>query len=110
MTPMQETPELRCFRSIMGVTSSPRPNFPTYDGSLVAEHLIVWINEIDKYFEYNEVEEYKRVKLSVTRLKGHASLWWDIFQAKRQRKNKPLMKSWDRMVAKMRAKLFPKYY
>ena len=45
----------------------------------------------------------------VTRLKGHASLWWDSVQTKR-RKNKPLIKSWDRMVAKMRDKFLPKYY
>ena len=83
---------------------------PTYDGSLVVEHLIDWISELDKYFEYDEVEEDKRVRLAVTRLKGHASLWWDSVQAERRRKNKPLIRSWDRMVEKMRAKFFPKYY
>ena len=46
----------------------------------------------------------------VTRLKGHASLWWDSVQTERRRKNKPLIKSWDKMVAKMRAKLLPKDY
>ena len=48
--------------------------------------------------------------MDVTRLKGHASLWWDSVQAERRTKNKPLIKSWDRMVAKMRAKFLPKYY
>ena len=38
--PMQETPKLRCFKSIMGMTSRPRLEFPTYDGSLIAEHLV----------------------------------------------------------------------
>ena len=75
--PMQETPELRYFRSILGANSRPRPEFPTYDGSLVAKYLIEWIIELDKYFEYDEVEEYKRVRLAMTRLKGHASLLWD---------------------------------
>ena len=48
--------------------------------------------------------------MAVTRLKGHASLWWDSVQAKRRRKNKSLIKSWDRMVAKMRDNFLPKYY
>ena len=109
-TPMEETPKLRCFISILGVTSRLRPEFPTYDGSLVAEQLIDWISKMDKYFEYNEVEEDKRVILAMMRLKGHASLWWDSVQAERQRKNKPLIKSWDRMITKMRAKLLPKDY
>ena len=90
---MQETPDSRYFISILRATSRLRPKFPTYDGSLVVEHLIDWISELDKYFEYDEVEEDKRVRLVVTRLKGHASLWWDSVQTKRRRKNKPLIKS-----------------
>ena len=65
---------------------------------------------MDKYSEYDEIEEKKKVILAVTRLKGHASLWWDSVQSKRRRKNKPLIKSWERMVAKMRAKFLPKDY
>ena len=57
-----------------------------------------------------EVEEDKRVILAMMRLKEHASLWWDSVQEERQRKNKSLIKSWDRMVAKMRAKFLPKDY
>ena len=91
---MWETPELRYFRSILGATSRLKPEFLTYDGSLIAEHLIDWISELDKYFEYDEIEEDKRVKLVVTRLKGYASLWWDSVQAQR-RKNKSLIKSWE---------------
>ena len=87
-----------------------RPKFPTYDGSLFVEHLIEWISELDNYFDFDEVEEDKRVRLVVMRLKGHASLWWDSVQTERRRKNKPLIKSWDRMVAKMRAKFLPKHY
>ena len=56
IAPMQETPELRYFRSILGETSRPRLDFPTYDGSIVAEHLIDLISELDKYFEDDEVE------------------------------------------------------
>ena len=48
--------------------------------------------------------------MAVTVLKGHASLSWDSVQAERRRNNKSLIKSWDRMVAKMRAKFLPKYY
>ena len=83
---------------------------PTYEGSLTAEHLINWINELDKYFEYYELDEDEKVNLASTRLKGHASLWWDSVQVERRRKNKRLIKSWDRMVAKLRAKLLPTDY
>ena len=79
-TPMIETPKMRYFRSILRATSRPKPEFPTYEGSLTVEHLIDWINELDKYFEYDELEEDVKVRLVATRLKGHASLWWDSVQ------------------------------
>jgi len=53
---------------------------------------------------------WKKAKFVVTRLKGHASLWWDSVQAERRRKNKPLIKSWDRMVANMKENFLPKDY
>ena len=54
-TPMQETPELRYFISIPGETSRSKPELSTYKGSLIAEHPIECINEIDKYYEYDEI-------------------------------------------------------
>ena len=47
-TPMVETPELGYFQLILGATSRPNPDLPTYEGSLTAEYLIDWINELDK--------------------------------------------------------------
>ena len=81
---MQETLELRYFRSILGATSRPKLELSTYDGSVIVEHLIDWISELDKYFEYDEIEEDKRVRLDVRRLKVHASLWWDSVQEERR--------------------------
>jgi hypothetical protein len=46
----------------------------TYDGNLNAKELIDWINTLDKYFDYEEVEEVKNVKFAVTKLRGHASI------------------------------------
>ena len=46
----------------------------------------------------------------MTRLKGHAALWWDNVQDERRKKDKPLIKSLDRMVEKMKVKFLPKDY
>jgi hypothetical protein len=37
-------------------------------------------------------------------------MWWDELQIDRRRKGKQNIKSWDRMVAKMKAKFMPKFY
>ena len=51
-----------------------------YDGNLNAEELIDWINTLDKYFNYEEVDDSKKVKFSMMKLREHASIWWDGVQ------------------------------
>jgi hypothetical protein len=58
-------------------------DIPEYEGNLDVEELLDWIRALYKYFDYEDVEEDKKVKNSVTRLKGHATLWWDELQADR---------------------------
>jgi hypothetical protein len=65
---------------------------------------------MDKYLDYEYVNEEKKVRHVFTRLKGHATLWWDELQANKRSKGKQKIKSWDRMVTKMKAKFMPKDY
>ena len=55
----------------------PKTEVPTYQEGLDANELLHWINEMDKFFDYDETDDEKNVKFVVTRLKGHASLWWN---------------------------------
>ena len=50
---------------------------PMYEGNLDVEELLDWIREMEKYFAYEEVDDEKKVKHVVTKLKGHTTLWWD---------------------------------
>jgi hypothetical protein len=77
---------------------------------LNAEELLDWIRALDTYFDYEDIEEDKKIKHAVTRLKGHATLWWDELQADRRCKGKQKIKSWARMIAKMKAKFIPRDY
>jgi hypothetical protein len=43
---------------------------------------------MDKYFDYEEIDEEKEVKHAITRLKGHATLWWYEIQDDRRFKDK----------------------
>jgi hypothetical protein len=56
------------------------------------------------------VEEDKKVKHAVMTLKGHAALWWDELQDHRCCKGKQKIKSWDRMIAKMKEKFISRDY
>jgi hypothetical protein len=83
---------------------------PMYEGNLDVEELLNWVRSMDKYSNYEDIDEEKRMRHVVTRLKGHAALWWDELQAARRSKEKQKLKNWDRMVSKLKAKFMPKYY
>lgn len=72
--------------------------------------LLDWISKMDKYFECKEVGEDRRVKLTATELKGHAALWWGSVQNERKRLNKAPIKTWSRMVAKLKGRFLPRDY
>jgi hypothetical protein len=85
-------------------------DIPVYDGNLDVEELLFSIRALDTYFDYENIEEDKKVRHAITRLKGHAALWWDELQADRHCQGKQKIKSWDRMIAKMKAKFIPRDY
>ena len=47
-----------------------------YDGKLDTNVVLDWISNMKNFFEYENTHDSKKVKITVTRLKGHASLWW----------------------------------
>jgi len=65
---------------------------------------------MDKHFDFAEIPEDKKVNFAVTRLKGHALLWWDGVQTKRRRLHKQPIRNWSRMIAKLKEKFLPKDY
>jgi hypothetical protein len=72
-------------RAILILGARAKIEVPMYEGNLDAEELLDWIRSMDKYFDYEYVDEEKRVRHVVTRIKGHAGLWWDELQAERRR-------------------------
>eukprot|EP00253_Pinus_taeda_P017697 PITA_17697 len=104
------TPELRLLKSVLLSSHKPKHELPTYDGSLSAEVLLDWLSEVNKFFEFEETSEDKQVRFAATKLKGHASLWWDSVQAERRRLGKQPIKKWARMEAKLKEKFLPKDY
>ena len=73
----EEAPKLRLLRSVLLSSHKPKHELSTYDRILSADVLLDWLSEVNKYFDFEEISEDKRVKFAATKLKGHASLWWD---------------------------------
>jgi hypothetical protein len=81
-----------------------------YEGNLDVEEILDWFRALDKYFYYEYIEEDKKFKHAVTRLKGNATMWWDELQAYRRCKGKQIIKRWNIMVSKMKSKFIPRDY
>ena len=69
-----------------------------------------WINALNKYFDFEEIEDKNKVRYATTRLKGHAAIWWDELQIHRERRAKSKIHSWDKMLSKIRSQFMPKDY
>eukprot|EP00253_Pinus_taeda_P007656 PITA_07656 len=105
------SPEMKISQSVMKSIARPwNQLIPVYQGGLNPKELIDWINIMEKFLDYEELEDEKKVKFAVTKLKGHAALWWDGVQAERRRLGKQLIKNWSRMVAKLKGKFLPSNY
>jgi hypothetical protein len=78
----------RLIKAISRMGAKAKMDIPVYEGNLDAEELLDWIRALDTYFNYEDIEEDKKVIHAVTRLIGHAALWWDDLQADRRSKGK----------------------
>jgi hypothetical protein len=106
----EDATEEHLFKVVARIGAREKLDILIYEGDLDIEELLYCFRALDKYFDYEDIEEDKKLKHVVTRLKGHAKLWWDELQVDRCCKGKKRIKSWDRMVTKMKSKFIPRYY
>ena len=90
--------------------SKPTIKVVPYDGKLDTNVVLDWISDMEKFFEYENTHDNRKVKIVVTRLRGHPSLWWEHLQIDRQRRGKEKIKTWPKMVNKVKKKFFPTNY
>ena len=85
----------RLIKAITRMGAKAKMDIPVYEENLDAEELLYWIRALDTYFDYEDIEEDKKIRHAITKLKGHAALWWDELQADRRSKGKQKIKNWD---------------
>jgi hypothetical protein len=79
-TPVEDAANECLIKAITQMSSKTKMDIPAYEGNLDAEELLDWIRALDTYFDYEDIEDDKKVIHAVTKLKGHAALWWDELQ------------------------------
>jgi hypothetical protein len=57
----------RLLKVVVKLGARAKINVPMYEGNLDTEELLDWIRAMDKYFDYEDVKEEKKVRHAVTR-------------------------------------------
>ena len=68
-------------KQVLGSTSRPNHDVSNYSGSFNLEELVDWINDMENLFDYEEMNDENKVKFTMTKLRGHSSLWLHDVQA-----------------------------
>ena len=68
------------------------------------------INALKKYFDFEEIEDKKKVRYVATKLKGHTVIWWDEIQIYKEGIGKKKINSWDKILHKIKIQFIPKEY
>ncbi|XP_059075302.1 uncharacterized protein LOC131875246 [Cryptomeria japonica] len=100
----------KLLKAVKSGDSKTRTNLPMYEGKMDDEILLDWFSALENYFDCEDVEDKYKVKIAMSRMKGHALLWWDNLQADRGKKGLPKITSWPRMMDKMKDKFLPDDY
>ena len=66
--------EEHLLRVVFNLGVREKIDIPMYEGNLDTEEFLDWIREMDKYFDYEDVEEEKKVGYLITRLGGMLGL------------------------------------
>jgi hypothetical protein len=59
----------RLLKAVARMGAKVKMDIPIYEGNLYVEGLLDWIRALDTYFDYEDIEEEKKVKHAVMRLK-----------------------------------------
>jgi hypothetical protein len=85
-------------------------DLPSFNGQLQIEGFLDWLAVVERFFDYMEIPEDKKVKLVAYRLMGGASTWWEQLQLTRMRQRKGMVQTWAKMRRLLRARYLPLDY
>ena len=55
-------------------------DLPTFNGRMDMEKFLDWVKNVEKFFDYANTLEHKKVRLVALKLQGGTSAWWDQLQ------------------------------
>ena len=110
--PRTVNPMERLIEAITKQGTRVKVEVPDFKGELNPDLFMDWIQELEKYFDMEGIEEMdpRRTKIAASRMKSHAALWWENLQNARKRQGKEKIKSWPKMLKRLNVKFMPSDY
>ena len=78
-----------------------------FSGNLNLDESIDQINELEGYFEYEDIKDPNRVKFVKAKIKFHSKIQWQDILLERNRREKEKITRWDHMVDKLKKCFIP---
>ena len=85
-------------------------DFPEFSGHLNIEEFFQWLFEVERFFEYRDISDKKKVKFVAHKLKKSAWDWWEKLQRMRIRLRKDPIESWEKMKKYLKRQFLPPDY
>jgi hypothetical protein len=79
------------------VGARPKMKVPMYEGELNVEELLDWINAMDKYFNYEDINDKNKVMNFVTRMKDlepYGGMNYRLTEGRKERKKLGIGTGW----------------
>ena len=92
--------EENIFRATAKIGKRPKVDVGIFLGNINLDELIDQINELEEYFEYEDIGDHDRIKFAKAKMRGHAK--WQEIQLERNRRGKEKITRWDCMVDKLK--------
>ena len=94
------------YDQVDGIDFHLKVDLPYFNSTFNIEEFFNWLVEVERFFDYKDVLEERRVKTFACRLKQEASAWWERVQSRRSRKGRQLVRTWIHMKQMLKGEFY----
>ena len=91
------------------ITKKVRVDVPDFDGRIDPQAFSDWLATLERYFEWYDMPDERKVRFTTMKLVGQAQIWWSGIEYENQIQGLPTM-NWEEMKLCMKRKYLPFYY
>lgn len=92
------------------ITRRVKVDAPDFSGQIEPKVFIDWLNSMDRYFNWYDMNDKRRVRFDQLKLTGPAQMYWISVERGLERLGRPPITTWGEMKEKLREQYLPTTY